>query len=190
MSLSPSIVGQVTGLDYKITTDLASEPIAASEAKTHMKIDYTDEDTLITSLITVARQQLEKWSGLAFGEKTVKVYMKSHRLTVDFPIVPVSAVTSVKVNAGETTEDTLTAGDHYFLRGVSDKKLDVYNHYNGLEVIYTTSALADIPFSESIKAAVKAQVAHLYEHRGDAEAAGLSPVAKSILLNHKKCDVF
>lgn len=185
MSLVPSTVGTNTGIDIQVTSDLASEPVTATEAKLHLKIDYTDEDDLITSLIKVARQQLEKWSGLSFGAKTIKLFMASHKLSIPLPYGYIDTVTSVKASRFESGETTLTSGDHYLLVGNTHKTLTMYAHYNNLEITYTTQAL-NASFSESVKAAIKAQVAFLYNNRGDEEINKLDNVALMILGPHRK----
>lgn len=197
MSLVPINKGEVKGLDVSITTDLTSEPVTLDEAKEHLKIDHEDEDDLITSLIKVARQQLEKWSGLAFGAKTIKLTLESHTTTIEFPIIPVNNVSSIKANAGQTNEVILATPDDYFLIGASNKRIKIYTFHSDIEVIYTTPALSDIPYAESIKRAVLCQVAFLWANRGDEKLTStlnqsekLDNVAKMILQNHRKVNVF
>lgn len=187
--LKARTVGTVEGLDVNVTSDLASEPVTLDDVKDKLKIDYDDEDDLITSLIKVARQQLEAWSGLAFGEKEITMTMQSHRLTVDFPIIPVNTVDSVIVYKDSENEETLVSGDDYLLIGTKDKKLNIYDLYNDIEIQYTTPELSD-SIADSVKEAIKSQVAFLYEHRGDSQIGGLSPIAKALLQNHRKVNVF
>lgn len=53
-----------------LTTPPALEPVTLTEAKTHLRIDHADEDTLITALITAAREYCESLTRLAFISQT------------------------------------------------------------------------------------------------------------------------
>lgn len=55
----------------KTITPPVTEPVTLAEAKAHLRIDYADEDALITALITVAREQAEALTGLALLTRTV-----------------------------------------------------------------------------------------------------------------------
>ena len=55
---------------YQITTEPATEPLTLTEAKEHLRVDGTDEDTLITSIITVARKLCENYTNRAFITQT------------------------------------------------------------------------------------------------------------------------
>lgn len=43
----------------QLTIEPESEPISISQAKAHLRVDGSDEDAYLTSLITVARQKIE-----------------------------------------------------------------------------------------------------------------------------------
>lgn len=58
----------------------ATEPVSLTEAKAWLKVDTSDDDTLITELIQVAREAAENYTRRAFVTQTLK-------LTLDrFPI--------------------------------------------------------------------------------------------------------
>lgn len=62
------------------TVPPASEPILLGDAKLHLRVDITDDDTLITALIVAARQFAESLTGRSF-------LTQSWQLTLDyFPI--------------------------------------------------------------------------------------------------------
>ena len=54
----------------RLVTDAASEPVTLADAKAFCRVDITDDDTLITSLITSARKRVEKDTGLALLTQT------------------------------------------------------------------------------------------------------------------------
>ena len=57
-----------------LVTAPATEPVTLAEVKAHLKIDGTDEDTLLTTLITVARQAVEDYTGRALITQTWQVF--------------------------------------------------------------------------------------------------------------------
>jgi hypothetical protein len=59
------------------------------------------------------------------------------------------------------------------------KKLDA-PHYDKLTITYNAGYTSNNKPSQAINAILRAQIAHLYEHRGDTEAAGISPMALSL----------
>ena len=46
---------------YSVVTPAASEPITLTEAKNFLRVDGTDDDTLITALISAAREMCESY---------------------------------------------------------------------------------------------------------------------------------
>lgn len=59
---------------HNLLIEPAIEPITLSEAKTHLRVDFTDDDTLITTLIIVARQAVEEFLGRALITQTWQVF--------------------------------------------------------------------------------------------------------------------
>ena len=54
-----------------INADAVAEPVSRTDAKNWMRIDYTSDDTLIDSLISAARQHLEKLTGRSLVNKLI-----------------------------------------------------------------------------------------------------------------------
>lgn len=46
---------------FQVTTGPVSEPVTLAEAKAHLRVEYSDDDTLITSLIAAARDYCERY---------------------------------------------------------------------------------------------------------------------------------
>jgi hypothetical protein len=59
----------------KLTTPPASEPVSLAEAKAHLRISTAAEDTYITSLITVARQLCEQYTGRVLITQTWELWL-------------------------------------------------------------------------------------------------------------------
>ena len=58
----------------ELITAPASEQVTLSEAKTHLRIEHSDDDTFITSLIGIARDEAESVCNRRFGSQTWKLY--------------------------------------------------------------------------------------------------------------------
>lgn len=93
-------------------TTTPTEPITLAEAKLHLRVDGTDEDTLITALISAARETCEDRI-----EGTIPV--TGWKLTLDaFPDAirllrgPIASVESVKYLDEDGVEQTLSPLDY------------------------------------------------------------------------------
>lgn len=84
----------IWGINYRVVTDLASEPVTTTFFKEHARIDFDTDDTLVTSYLLAARIYLEQWSQLSFGAKTIG--LTALRLPKYYKLMygPVDAITS------------------------------------------------------------------------------------------------
>lgn len=57
-------------LSTQLITPPTVEPITLAQAKLHLRVDFSDDDALITGLITAARQYCEKRTNRAFFTQT------------------------------------------------------------------------------------------------------------------------
>lgn len=162
----------------------SDEPVTLAEAKTHLRITGTDEDTYIEDfLIPTARQRLERATGRAFITTTFDLYRddfpSGDELTLPRP--PLQSVTSVKYTP-EGDSQTTFSSDNYLVdtsskyggrlklkRTVSwpSQTLDVLNGVVIRFVAGYGDASTDVP--APIVQAVYVDIATLYENRENVE---------------------
>lgn len=81
---------------FSLVTKPANEPISLAEAKKFLRVDHTDEDTLIEALIKAARQQIEELTRQVLIEQTWQAQFSSFPAAgvelVKPPLIGVDAV--------------------------------------------------------------------------------------------------
>jgi uncharacterized phiE125 gp8 family phage protein len=149
-------------MEVEVVLDLAAEPVTLAEAKAYLGIDGTDHDGVLPYLITTARQMMEKYSGYSFGEKTLKLYLDEfNNSRFALPYGPVASVTAVSINGDAGELDT-----HYEL--TANKKIKVLSGYKDLVITYKTKGYnTENKIPAWMKGCTLAQLALLFEHRGD-----------------------
>ena len=55
----------------KLGEATGSEPCTLAECKSQLKIDFSTDDTLLTALITAARLEIEKYTGVSIVGREV-----------------------------------------------------------------------------------------------------------------------
>lgn len=65
--------------NYALITGPGSEPVSLTEAKAHLRVDVTDDDTLITDLTKRARDYVERYTRLLLIDQVWEMYLD------DFP---------------------------------------------------------------------------------------------------------
>lgn len=163
------------------------EPVALAEAKAWILVDYADDDSLITSLITQSRQSIEDFCHISIVAKTILLtampdnwlWNNSNYLVnvsrwdrsfygfptmgdwSELPYGPVATVQSVvSVNLGITT--ILTLNTDYYLRGTNFQQIKVNTETETLLIQYTTPVYCP----EVLKEAILNEIAFRYELRG------------------------
>jgi uncharacterized phiE125 gp8 family phage protein len=64
-------------MGYQQTTPPTGEPLTLAEAKLHLRVDFVDDDTLITALIAAARQYAEQLTARSFITQSWKLVLDS-----------------------------------------------------------------------------------------------------------------
>lgn len=139
-------------------TVTGSEWITNTDMKVYLKVDYTTDDTLITALITAAREQAELYCNRSFIAQTIEYDEVDWSNPIKLPFPNHNAITEVKIDGTLTTDYTKTGLTQFAVTmtasGSSDKEL--YIKYTAL----------GSP-TESEKNALKRIVADMYETRNN-----------------------
>lgn len=79
----------------KLITAATVLAVSLVEAKAHLRVDSTDDDTLITSLIGASTQAAEHMTGRALMAQTWEVTLDAFPSAIELTRVPVQSITSV-----------------------------------------------------------------------------------------------
>lgn len=170
----------MTAYRLKLLTPPAAEPVTASEAKLHARIDDDTDNAAVAGMIKAARELAETYTRRAFVTQTWQLFMDafpSERF-IELPRPPLVSVTHVKTYTDADVAATFSASSYYVDTISSPGRIvlrdsaswpDVARVANGVEIQYVAGygEQGDVP--QSIKTGVLHLVAWLYEHRGDAQ---------------------
>jgi uncharacterized phiE125 gp8 family phage protein len=156
-------------IDISDESGSVTEPVTLTEMKSYLRLvgfvddndstsvdDFTDDDDMITEMITEAREFLEEELGISIVDHTWKaVGVTNVAGNVQLQYGPVKEISSILDEDGDTVETDLIEliGDF----------LDEPN-YCDMTVTYT-AGMDTVP--KSLKSEIKRIVAYYYTHRGD-----------------------
>ena len=111
-----------------LVTGPTVEPVSTAEAKSHLRVDSSDDDTLIAALVTAARQHLDGrdgWLNRALVTQTWDLHLAAFpdatrgnpAAAIRVPLPPLQSVTSISyIDAAGATQTLAGAG--YTVSGV------------------------------------------------------------------------
>lgn len=161
----------------KIDTAPTEEPVSIDEAKTHCRIENTEENGYVQGLIVAARQMVENYTNRALITQTWKAYFDRFPIgynPVDLPKAPVQSVTSITyvdsdgdtqtLASSEYTVDTDSEPGRFYL-AYNKTWPSVRNVAKAVTVTFTAGYgdAEDVP--DAIKQAMFLMIGHLYENR-------------------------
>lgn len=148
------------------------EPITLTEAKAHLRVDFTEDDAYITSLITVARQYAETRTWRAIPQQTFDVFYDEYTSTLQLPRPPLISVTSVSYkNSGDTYVNFNTTDYVVDFEAIPAKVViqaarpQDLSTINPLRVRFVSGYANANSIPAHIKHAIKMLVSHFYENR-------------------------
>jgi uncharacterized phiE125 gp8 family phage protein len=147
-------------VDYTLVDNgTITEPVTLAEAKNYCRVSTTADDSLITILITQAREAIEKATGLCLTSKLVSVWFNNPAGNLEMPFGPMDP-TTFKLYDLNTGNEVLAA--NYFLTGDKFPSLN-FPIWNKLKATYT-SGYSTVP--KDLKVAILDQIDFDYENRG------------------------
>jgi len=161
----------------KRTTPPASEPISLSEVKAHVRVDSTDDDTLLTGLIAAAVAHLDGQGvlGRAMITQSWSQWVSQSPGVVRLTVGPFQSLTSVEyydvdnaLQTGTLTDFEIRLDGDFVL--VKPKEDHVWPHayirQDAIKITYVAGfgdAAADVP--QSVRQAMLLMIGHWYENR-------------------------
>jgi len=171
-------------MPHKVTTGPASEPISTAEAKLHLRVDTSADDTLIAALIVAAREAVEQHTNTKLFTQTVQQvfdcfpYASRTNPRMELQIVygPIQSITSVEyVDEDGNTQTWDSANYRTDLISTPARIEPAYgvawpstrDVVNAITVTYVAgySDTANIP--QAMKQAMLLTIGHWYENRTD-----------------------
>lgn len=187
---------------YKRTSAISTEPITIEQARMQIGLASTDSslDTLLTPLISAAREYVEKYTNRCLITATWVAYLDSFdRWGIELFKLPVSEITSVKYYDTNNALQTLVEDTNYVTDIVTEPARlypasgeswpDTYDKPNAVEITFKSgygATAASVP--STIKAVMLMIITHMEANRGD-EGFRVLPPTINLLLNDYRLEI-
>ena len=182
-----------------VVTAPTTEPLTRTEVKSFLRIDTTDDDTLVDVLIETARQFAEEYIGRTLIHTTYKLsldgfiedqvpikeglyqapYMNFYKRFIPLPRPPLVSVTHLKTFDDADTESTFASSKYFVDTQRNPGRLVLRDGEtfptglrvaNGVEITYVGGyGSSSSAIPSPIKLVMREHITFLYEHRGDVE---------------------
>ena len=160
---------------YQVITPASTYPVSLTEAKSHLKVDTTADDTYITSIIKAATQLSEEYTNRFFIDTVIEQYASNFADLQTLFKSKVSAVAYVKYYDSNNSLQTLSATVYDTQLNYEPSQIQLANNQNFPSITkrndavvarYTVgygSAASDVP--EIIKQAILLTIGNFYQNR-------------------------
>jgi hypothetical protein len=161
-------------MELAVLTGAVTDPVTATQAKLFMGYPTTDQDTVITNMITVARQWLEANTGFSCVSKSYKAYFERDDAVngwYELPVVPVLAAPVISVSVCGTVATFEQKG----LRRVFIRPYTIWGTIgvgSSIEAYYIEATFQAGEVSETANECIKRIVSSMFNDRQDGVSTG------------------
>lgn len=157
-----------------LITGPATEPVTLAEAKSHLRVDVADDDTLITSLIVAMRTDCENEIKRSLITQTWEKVLDFFPDAIQLPMPPVQSVTSITYLDIDGALQTLPTNQYvldkdsepgYVVRAINVNWPVTGDYINAVRVRYVAGYAAAANVPEPIKLWIKIRLSNAYENR-------------------------
>lgn len=168
------------------------EPISLAEAKSHLRIDTSDEDSIILALISAARLHVERVTRKITIHQNWRLYVDDlpTTKTVLLPISPISQISAVTFYDAQGNPSVLDAASYIVdltsyparLKFNGSVPFTSLREFNGIEIDLVAgygATTIDVP--SDLKQAILLLVAHWFENRSAVtDVASYAPIPSGV----------
>ena len=177
-------------MNLKLITAAAAEPISLTEAKNHLRITSTDDDSLISAIIKAARQSAESITRRSLASQVFEMALDDFpEEEIILPIPPVESVTNIKYKDSDGIETTWESSKYIFYNSEPAKIIPAYGEVFPSFTPYPVGAVrirfvagyktdgtdASLIIPDAIKHALLLLIGSFYENREDLLSKGHIP---------------
>ena len=161
---------------FQITSS-PTDFLTLAEAKAHLVVDYSDDDDLITRMISAACRWCESYTGRFYTPTTVVLSRNGFAENMRLRFKPVQEIVSVEYDDGDTEGSVLSA-DRYQLDAHNNCLVRAYGavwpstryHWNSVRITYrvgyfSSGSPESVSVPEDIKNAALLVLGDLYANR-------------------------
>lgn len=145
--------------------------ITTQDLKLFLRVDHSEEDTLIEALRLAAINYIEQYCNVRLGQVTATMHLDKFPLNWEVPINPVQSVDSITYTQAPGVEVTLSTSNYYVDTNRKPARIAVINTpsvydytFNGV-TINLTLGYNESEVPAPIVHAIRLLVGHYYEQR-------------------------
>jgi uncharacterized phiE125 gp8 family phage protein len=171
---------------HELTTQpVWAEVLTTDALREHLRVDHTEENTLIEAYRAAALQYIQATTGVVLGDVAGTIYV-DHWQPLWLPIGPITAITSVTYTTGEDTTETLPTTQWWAdivgqrARVRFDNPPALYDYALNRVQIHVNVGYPEAEAPAPLVQAARLLVAHFYENRQNGDVRQLAEIPMGV----------